>query len=69
MHSPSPQRPRDDFDRSWKHAMEHFLQPILALCFPEIDAQIDWSQPPEFMQQELDSVAPEGGIEVQRGVR
>lgn len=39
----------DDFDNPWKEALRHFLPDALALFFPAIHAQIDWSQPYEWL--------------------
>jgi len=40
MHPP-PRQP-EELDSPWKEALEHFLEPFLALCFPEVHAGIDW---------------------------
>ena len=32
-----------DHDSTWKEALEHYLQPFLALFFPQIYDDIDWT--------------------------
>ena len=46
----------DDYDSPWKEAIERCFAEFLAFYFPEIHAQIDWSQPVDFLEQELRSV-------------
>ncbi len=46
----------DDYDSPWKEAIERCFAEFLAFYFPEVHAQIDWSQPVEFLEQELRSV-------------
>lgn len=47
---------RDDYDSPWKEAIEHFFADFLLFYFPEAHAQIDWMQPPVFLEQELRAV-------------
>ena len=51
---------RDDFDGPWQHALERFFEPFLALLFPGIHAQIDWTQRPEFLDKALQKLRPRG---------
>ena len=44
---------RTDFDGAWKEALERYLRPFLALCFPKVEAGIDWRHPVEFVDKEL----------------
>jgi len=44
---------RSDFDSPWKDLLERYLQPFLALCFPKIEAAIDWSHGFDFLDKEL----------------
>ena len=37
----------DDYDSPWKEALEDYLEPFLALFFPENHTNIDWSRVPE----------------------
>jgi len=47
------------FDAPWKIGLELFFEPFLVLCFPPLHAQIDWSVAPEFLDKELEKLAPE----------
>jgi hypothetical protein len=40
---------RNDFESPWKEALEKFLRPFLALCFPVFEADIDWSREVTFL--------------------
>jgi hypothetical protein len=33
-----------DYDSPWKEALDLYFEPFLALLFPTIHAQIDWSR-------------------------
>jgi hypothetical protein len=33
----------DEYDSPWKEALERYLEPFMALLFPEIHGNIDWS--------------------------
>jgi hypothetical protein len=46
----------DDYDSPWKEALEDYLEPFLALFFPEIHTAIDWRRAPEFLDKELQKV-------------
>jgi hypothetical protein len=50
----------DDFDSPWKEAIQQFFRDFLAMCFPQAEAGIDWSREPEFLEQELRALVPEG---------
>ncbi len=50
----------DDYDSPWKEAIERCFAEFLAFYFPEVHAQIDWSQSVEFLEQELRSVMQDG---------
>ncbi len=47
---------KNDFDSPWKEALEKFLRPFLALCFPTIEEWIDWSRDVMFLDKELQSI-------------
>ena len=47
---------RHDFDSPWKEALEKFLRPFLALCFPAVEALIDWSREVVFLDKELQAL-------------
>ena len=47
---------RDDHDSPWKEALEHYFPEFLSLLFPLIHAEVNWSQPFEFLDHELQQV-------------
>ena len=60
------------FDAPWKMALESFLEPFMAFCFPGVHRLIDWSASPVFLDTELHQIAPdheEGRREVDKLVR
>lgn len=40
-------------DSPWKEALEHYLEPFLALFFPDIHSDIDWTHGHEWLNNEL----------------
>ena len=48
---------RNQFDGAWKKAIHQYFQPFLALFFPDIDTDVDWSHSPEFLDRELEKIA------------
>jgi len=54
--------PEADYDGAWKEAIEVYLPDCLALLVPAIHAEIDWAQPVEFLDTELQRVAPEADV-------
>ena len=49
----------DRYDGPWKAAIHHYTEAFMALFFPAIHADIDWSELPEFLDQELQSLTPD----------
>ena len=47
-------------------ARKQFLQPFIALCFPRVAAEVDWSIPPEFLDTELQEVVRDADLGKQR---
>jgi hypothetical protein len=47
-----------DTDSPWKEALEVYFRPFLLFFFPEIYAHIDWSKGHEFLDIDLQQVAP-----------
>ena len=45
-----------DFDGAWKEFLELYFRPFLEFCFPNAARQVDWAQPIEFLDQELQEV-------------
>jgi len=50
-----------DYDSPWKEALELYFPAFLALFFPDIHADIDWSRRHEFLDKELQRLLPKGG--------
>ncbi|SIT71382.1 hypothetical protein SAMN05216526_1544 [Ectothiorhodosinus mongolicus] len=48
--------PSADHDSPWKEALEVYFEPFLALLFPSVHAQVDWAQPVEFLDKELQAL-------------
>ena len=47
---------RDDYDSPWKEALDRYFPEFLALLYPKIHAEIDWTHPPVFLDKELQQV-------------
>lgn len=58
-----------DQDGAWKETWDHYLQPFLEFCFPEVATRIDFSQPVEFLDQELQEVVRDANLGKQRADR
>ncbi len=58
-----------DFDSPWKEALEWYFRAFLALFFPHIHDDIDWSRGFEFLDKELQKIvrqAPDGRLYVDK---
>ncbi|WP_373190486.1 Rpn family recombination-promoting nuclease/putative transposase [Halomonas sp.] len=55
MSEPDTSRPADH-DSPWKMALEGYFQEFLALLFPAIHEQVDWSQGYSFLDKELQQI-------------
>ncbi|MEA3643641.1 MAG: hypothetical protein VBE63_27485, partial [Lamprobacter sp.] len=53
---PSDAAAKSDHDSPWKEALERFFPEFLALLFPVIHEQIDWSVAPVFLDKELQQI-------------
>ncbi len=51
----------DDYDSPWKEAITSCLPEFVAFHFPDVHRQIDWSEPIDFLEQELRSVSQDHG--------
>lgn len=51
-----------DYDSPWKEALDDYLEPCLALLFPQAHAEVDWSRGFEALDKELQQIAPEGEV-------
>jgi len=58
--------PRNDFDGAWKTALDRYLQEFLALFFPAIHGDVDWSREPEALDSEFQQLSR--GLRVRRHV-
>jgi len=47
---------RDDYDSPWKEALERYFPEFIALLYPKIHAEIDWTHAPELLDKELEQV-------------
>lgn len=48
-----------EFDTAWKEALEWFFEPFLAFFFRPVHGGIDWTRGHEFLDKELQQLAPE----------
>ncbi len=51
-----------DYDSPWKEALDAYFEPFLALLFPQVHRQIDWSRGYESLDKELQQVVREAGV-------
>jgi hypothetical protein len=49
----------NDYDSPWKEALEAYFTECLAFFFPEVARDIDWTRGYQFLDKELQQVAPE----------
>ncbi|EIC19789.1 RpnC/YadD family protein [Thiorhodovibrio frisius] len=49
----------NDYDSPWKEALEKFFPEFLALLFPAIHAEIDWSKGVQFLDKEFQQIVRE----------
>ena len=45
-----------DYDSPWKEILERYFESFVAFYFPTVHKRIDWSQPVEFLDKELQRV-------------
>ena len=51
-----------DYDSPWKEALDRFFEAFLALLFPEIHSQIDWSRKVESLDKEFQQVVRQAEV-------
>jgi hypothetical protein len=51
-----------DYDSPWKEALDAYFEPFLALLFPEVHDQIDWSHGYESLDKEFQQVVREAEL-------
>lgn len=49
-----------DYDGAWKDVLHEHLRDALRCFFPDVESGIDWSRPPQFLEQELRALSIEG---------
>ena len=54
--------PECEFDGPWKEAIEWFFEPFLEFFFPEVYANIDVERGHEFLDKELERIAPDAAM-------
>jgi hypothetical protein len=52
----------DDYDTPWKDALTRYFPDFMAFYFPEAYAEIDWTVPHTFLEQELAQVVRDGEL-------
>ena len=48
----------EEYDSPWKEIIEHLFPQLMHFFFPTIATVIDWSRPAEFLDKELQRIAP-----------
>src|SRR6059058_4290008 len=51
-----------DYDSPWKEALDTYFEAFLALLFPAVHAQIDWSRGYESLDKEFQQVVREAEL-------
>jgi hypothetical protein len=54
---------RSDYDSPWKEALARRFPEFLALLFPQVHAGIDWTRGHDFLDKELQQIAPDAESE------
>jgi hypothetical protein len=54
--------PQTDQDSPWKLVLRLYFREAMEFFFPTIAQEINWTQPPEFLDKELQQVAPDAEI-------
>lgn len=49
----------DDYDSPWKEALDGYLPSFIALFFPVMNSEIDWSRGYETLDKELQQITPD----------
>ncbi|RCJ41980.1 cytosolic protein [Nostoc punctiforme NIES-2108] len=52
----SDNNPQTEFDSRWKQILQLYFEEFMQFFFPQAHAEIDWTQQPEFLDQELQQV-------------
>ena len=62
MTTEEKKREQDQYDNPWKDILNRYFPDCLEFFFPEIARQIDWSKGYEFLDKELEQIAPKSSI-------
>ena len=57
-----PATPSQDHDSPWKEILEQRFAECLALLFPHIHQEVDWTRPPEFLDAELQQITQDSQL-------
>ena len=49
-----------DYDGAWKEVLHDNQRDALRCFFPDVESGLDWTHPPEFLEQELRALSIEG---------
>jgi hypothetical protein len=52
----------NEYDSPWKEIIEQFFPEFMSFFFPDIDSEIDWNQPYEFLDNELEKITQDAEI-------
>jgi hypothetical protein len=47
---------QSDFDAAWKTALDSWIEQFFEFFFPRIHSRIDWSRPPQSLEQEFQKI-------------
>ena len=50
------ENPQTEFDSPWKQILQLYFEEFMLFFFPQAHSEIDWTQQPEFLDQELQQV-------------
>lgn len=50
------ENPQTEFDSPWKQILQLYFEEFMLFFFPQAHSEIDWTQKPEFLDQELQQV-------------
>lgn len=54
--------PHDDYDSPWKEAITDYFPEFMVFYFPQACEQIDWQQPYQFLDQELQQIVQDAEL-------
>jgi len=52
----------DDYDTPWKDALTRYFPEFMAFYFPAVHAQVDWTKPHIFLDQELAQIVQDAEL-------